>query len=131
MINNLPDGTYVLHEDAAPSGYLTTTDITFVIENGVVSGEVGVHSNSVTMVDDMVLTDVEISKQNLYGKEIAGATLTPTGTDLAGNAVKFSEAAMVLGNGAEFVSDGNALTWVSGTTASVVKSLPDGTYVLH
>ena len=130
-IRNLPDGTYVLHEEAAPSGYLTTTDITFTIENGVVSGEVGVESNSVTMVDDMIKTDVEISKQNVYGKEIAGATLTLTGTDFAGNKVEFTGDALVLGNGAKFVSDGAALTWVSGTTASIVKSLPDGTYVLH
>ena len=130
-IKNLPDGTYVLHEDAAPSGYLVSTDIEFTIENGEVKGEIGVESNSVTMIDDMRVADIALSKQNVYGKEIAGATLTLTGTDLAGNKINFNENALVLGENAKFVSDGDALTWVSGTTASIVKSLPDGTYVLH
>ena len=48
----------MLHEVAAPSGYAVTTDITFTIVNGQVTGNVGVStdSNTVTMVDDMIVT---------------------------------------------------------------------------
>ena len=131
FVKNLPDGTYVLHEVAAPSGYEVTTDMTFTVKDGVISGETGVNGTNITMMDDMILTDVEISKQNLYGKEIAGATLTLTGTDFTGRPVEFFEADVELGRNAKFVSDGDALTWVSGTTASIINALPDGTYVLH
>ena len=131
IVKNLPDGTYVLHEIAAPNGYTVATDITFTIVNGELKGSVGVESNSVTMTDDMIRTDVNISKENVFGKEIAGATLTLNGTDFRGNKVQFSETDVKLGEGAKFVSDGDALTWVSGTSETLVKNLPDGTYVLH
>ncbi|MBO5163375.1 MAG: LPXTG cell wall anchor domain-containing protein, partial [Ruminococcus sp.] len=65
------------------------------------------------------------------GKELAGAELTLTGTDFEGNKVQFSETDVTFGEGAKFVSDGDTLTWVSGSEATLVKNLPDGTYVLH
>ncbi|MBQ1464684.1 MAG: NPXTG-anchored protein, partial [Ruminococcus sp.] len=133
FVNGLGDGTYVLHEVAAPSGYEVTTDITFTIKDGQLSGEVGVQSSSVTMIDDMVLTDVEISKRNTIGEELKGATLTLTGTDLTGREVIFDTEKVTLGKDAELVTDSNGtkLTWVSGSTATMVRGLADGTYVLH
>jgi hypothetical protein len=133
LIEGLEDGTYVLHEVAAPSGYEVATDITFTITDGQVTGNVGVESTSVTMVDDMVLTDVEICKKNTLSEEIAGATLTLTGKDFEGNTVVFDLSDVVLGEGAQLVSEANGqvLTWVSGTTSTFVKNLKDGTYVLH
>ena len=133
FVNGLGDGTYVLHEVAAPSGYEVTTDIIFTIEDGQLSGEVGVQSSSVTMIDDMVLTDVEISKKNTIGEELKGATLTLTGTDLTGREVIFDTEKITLGKEAELVTDSNGtkLTWVSGSTATMVRGLADGTYVLH
>ena len=133
FVNGLGDGTYVLHEVAAPSGYEVTTDITFTIKDGQLSGEVGVQSSSVTMIDDMVLTDVEISKKNTIGEELKGATLTLTGTDLTGREVIFDTEKITLGREAELVTDSNGtkLTWVSGSTATMVRGLADGTYVLH
>ncbi|MDE7225615.1 MAG: hypothetical protein K2N49_01965 [Ruminococcus sp.] len=131
LIKNLPDGTYVLHEVAAPNGYQVATDITFTITNGILTGEVGVSGDSVTMVDDMSGTDVYLSKENVFGSELAGATLTLTGTDFTGHTVEFTQDSLTLGEGAGFVSSGNELTWTSGTTASMVKNLPNGTYVLH
>ncbi|MDE6783764.1 MAG: hypothetical protein K2J26_00065 [Ruminococcus sp.] len=131
LVKNLPDGTYVLHEVTAPNGYQVATDITFTIENGVLTGEVGVSSDSVTMVDDMTVTDVTISKQDIAGKELNGASLTLTGTDFNGNAVEFTQDSLVLGEGAALTSAGTELAWISGKTSSLVKNLPDGTYVLH
>ena len=130
-VKNLPDGTYVLHEVAAPSGYEVTTDMTFTVENGELSGEIGVDSTSVTMMDDMIKTDVTISKENIFSQEIPGATLTLTGVDFTGRPVSFDGADVTLGTGAEFVSDGRHLTWISGTSGTNIKNLPDGTYVLH
>ena len=123
----------MLHEVAAPSGYEVATDITFTITNGQVTGSVGVDSTSVTMIDDMVLTDVEICKKNTLSEEIAGATLTLTGKDFEGNTVVFDLSDVALGEGAKLVSEANGmvLTWVSGTTSTFVKNLKDGTYVLH
>ncbi len=132
-IKNLVDGTYVLHEVAAPNGYEVTTDITFTVENGEISGETGVTSNSVTMIDDMIRTNVEISKQDVFGSEVKGATLTLTGTDLTGRTVKFDVNNIVFGTDAELVSNenGTELKWVSGSTSTLINGLNDGTYVLH
>ena len=133
FVNGLTDGTYVLHETAAPSGYEVTTDIIFTIEDGQLAGEVGVESSSVTMIDDMVLSDVEISKKNTIGDEVKGATLTLTGTDLTGREVIFDISKVALGKEAELVTEtnGTELTWISGSTATMVRGLADGTYVLH
>ena len=132
-IKNLVDGTYVLHEIAAPNGYEVATDITFTVENGEISGETGVTSNSVTMIDDMIETDVVISKQDTFGNEVKGATLTLTGKDQNGNEVIFNVDNVTLGEDAELVSteNGTELKWVSGNTSTLISGLNDGTYVLH
>ena len=54
----LTDGTYVLHEVAAPTGYEVATDITFVIENGnvvSVDGE-ATSDHTIVMVDEAIET---------------------------------------------------------------------------
>ena len=131
FVKNLINGTYTLHEEAAPSGYKVTTDITFTVENGEIKGGSEVSSNSVTMIDDMYMTDVKISKQNILSEEIKGATLTLTGKDVNGNEITFDNE-VELGEGAELItSDGNEIKWISGTTPTFVKNLVDGTYVLH
>lgn len=130
-VKNLPDGTYTLHEIAAPNGYEVATDITFTVSDGKIIGGVEVESSSVTMFDDFRLTEISVSKENVLGKEIAGAELTLTGTDLTGRRVTFEQSDIELGNGAEFKSAGDSLTWISGSDKSVIKNLPDGTYVLH
>ena len=133
LIKGLTDGTYTLHEEAAPSGFVVTTDITFTIENGVLTGGSEVSGNTVTMTDDFFTTDVAISKANTAGEEIAGATLTLTGKDTEGNDVTFDIANVVLGDDAALGdnSDNTKLTWISGTTETLVKNLRNGTYTLH
>ncbi|MBR6986749.1 MAG: hypothetical protein IKH82_01610, partial [Clostridiales bacterium] len=133
FVKGLADGTYTLHEVAAPSGYEVTTDITFTIKNGMVSGDTGVTGNTVTLTDDMTKKDVTISKQNVFSEEIKGARLTLTGTDMTGRKVEFNIDNVVLGKDAELVTreNGNELVWISGSESTQVKGLTDGTYTLH
>jgi hypothetical protein len=132
LIKGLTDGTYVLHEVAAPSGYEVTTDITFTIVDGVVTGT-SVTGSTVEMTDDMITKTIALSKKNTAGTEIAGATLTLTGKDESGNDVVFDITNVELGTDAKLVSteNGTELTFISGTTATLVKELVNGTYVLH
>ena len=84
------------------------------------------------MIDEAaVYPSVDISKINVAGEELAGATLTLTGIDADQNPITFSESAFNPGENAQFVSDGESLVFVSGSSASTVSNLPDGTYILH
>ena len=109
-----------------------TTDITFTIKDGVVTGT-EVTSSTVTMIDEMTTSDIAISKKSTVGDELEGAELTLTGTDSRGNEVVFDITKVELGTGAKLVSteNGKELTWTSGTTSTLVKDLPNGTYTLH
>ena len=69
--------------------------------------------STVVMVDE--LTDISISKQDLGGKELPGATITIFDKD---------------GNVATTV-DGTECSWVSSDTPHEIKGLPAGSYVLH
>ena len=70
-----------------------------------------------------------ISKANVFGDEVKGATLVLTGTDADGNAVTFDLSKVELGNEAAFGdnSDNTKLTWISGSSATIVRDLPNGT----
>ena len=69
---------YVLHEDLAPLGYATASDVEFTVN------ESGVETQDVYMVDE--ITTIEISKQDLGGEELSGAELTLF--DAEGNVVE-------------------------------------------
>ena len=82
IVTKLPAGSYVLHEVAAPEGYVIATDIAFSIDvNNVVAIEnvdaLATDENGVPtiiMVDDT--TKVHITKTDITGdKELAGARL--------------------------------------------------------
>ncbi|MCR5141568.1 MAG: hypothetical protein K6C68_03450 [Ruminococcus sp.] len=60
-------GTYTLHEEYAPDGYVVANDVTFTVSD---NGEI----DKVTMYDDT--TKVKISKRDITNdEELAGATL--------------------------------------------------------
>ena len=111
---SLTMGTYILHEDAAPAGYDVTNDVTFVVAP---NGEVTVDGNkvtSITMVDDLTIRDVDISKVDVYGDELPDAVLT------------VYEASQ----GADELIKGDIVdTWTSDGTAHTI-SVPMGTYIL-
>ena len=93
--------------------------------------------------DDIVLnfkneypsTDVKISKTNLGGQEIDGASLTLTGTVGTGTTpVIFTTEQVTPGRGVtglEVSADGKTLSWLSGTSATTIGNLPNGKYTLH
>ncbi len=128
----LPDGKYTLEESVAPDGYTITGAVEFVIENGkvkssettvVLPGESTVNTGENTVVMRDELSETVISKQNVTGEEIPGAKLKLTNTDGKDLSKATSETALE--------SDGNTISWTSGTSAAVIKGLPDGTYTLE
>jgi len=71
-------GTYTLHEEVSPDGYVVANDVTFTVSD---NGEI----DKVTMYDDT--TKVKISKRDITNdEELAGATLQIIDKD--GNVVK-------------------------------------------
>ena len=77
-------GEYTFHEEAAPTGYLAVTDITFRVNADGTVTVLNTNSNAVEYKDGkLVVTDqydttpkkVTFSKVNLGGEEIAGAQI--------------------------------------------------------
>lgn len=110
---SLYPGTYTLSESKTPVGYSKAEDITFVISpEGTITCD-HLINGVITMVDVKMdvppaETDVSVSKQDIAGKEIAGARLTVKDT-----------------------SNRVVASWISveGKT-HVIKNLPEGDYVL-
>ncbi len=128
----LPDGKYTLEESVAPDGYTITGAVEFIIENGkvktsettvILPGESSVNTESSTVVMRDELSETVISKQNVTGAEIPGAKLVLTNTD--GKDLSGVKSETVL------ESEGNTVSWTSGTEAAVLRGLPDGTYKLE
>ena len=76
------DEEYTLHEEAGPAGYTTVTDIRFTVDadnkvklNGTsTDGDVEVAADGTIVITDKKTT-VTVSKQDVGGKEIAGAKI--------------------------------------------------------
>ena len=124
---NLAPGTYTFHEEAAPTGYLKVTDITFQVKHdGTVEvtnvGEkdakgqantVATNGSTVTVTDkdDDLPRKVTFSKVNLGGTEIAGAEIKIyKGEKAEGDAVE---------------------SWTSEAGKSKDINLAPGTYTFH
>lgn len=113
----LKAGTYSLRETITPDNtlYKISSDVTFKVDadgkvtlvgsNGTVSG------TTVTMTDDFITHKIKISKVNIAGKEIDGATLCITGNAKSGVEIE-------------------KLTWVSSKDSAHYVELPEGTYTL-
>ena len=75
-IRNLPNGTYTLHEVAAPNGYETVSDIEFTLKDGkVLIGGTEQKDNKIVMVDDYSLLNIRFHANKAYKDE--------AGTDVA------------------------------------------------
>ena len=144
FIRNLPDGEYTLKEENAPEGYKVATKITFKITGGkitVTSSDASVLSKEadgtykITMVDEAVPSnDLSISKKDVAGEELPGATLKLTGKDVNGKAVVFDRSKVQLGNGAKMTpatGTTEELIFTSGSSATLIPGLPDGEYELE
>ena len=138
VLEGIPDGSYILEENIAPDRYTVTESIEFIVEKGTVrradqsvpgpeESKVDSKTNSVTMVD--APSEVHIKKTDTAGKEIPGAKLilklvksSETGADLLSSDVE--------GGASEIVITADSVSFVSGETETVVKSIPDGDYTL-
>ena len=124
---NLAPGTYTFHEEAAPTGYLKVTDITFQVKHdGTVEvtnvgekdskgeeNKVATNGSTVTVTDkdDDLPRKITFSKVNLAGEEIAGAKIQIfRGEKVAGNPVA---------------------EWTSKAKQSHVLDLTPGVYTFH
>ena len=124
---NLAPGTYTFHEEAAPTGYLKVTDITFQVkQDGTVEvtnvgekdskgeeNKVVINGSTVTVTDkdDDLPRKVTFSKVNLGGTEIAGAQIKIfKGNKAQGQAVE---------------------SWTSEAGKSKELNLAPGTYTFH
>ena len=124
---NLAPGTYTFHEEAAPTGYLKVTDITFKVKtDGTVEvtnvgekdskgedNKVVTNGSTVTVTDkdDDLPRKITFSKVNLAGEEIAGAKIQIfRGEKVAGNPVA---------------------EWTSKANQSHVLDLTPGVYTFH
>ncbi|WP_347905778.1 SpaA isopeptide-forming pilin-related protein [Enterococcus cecorum] len=77
---NLAPGSYTFHEEAAPNGYLAVTDFTFTVKaDGTVelgeTSDAKVKDGKVVVTDQADKKEVVFSKQDIAGKEIAGAQI--------------------------------------------------------
>ena len=115
-------GTYTLHEESTPdNNYVLAQDITFKVDS---EGKVTVDGKPVervTMVDEYNTHPINISKVDIGGNEIAGASMKITGTP-TGSESEITPIEWVSG------SDGNN---EDGTLKNHVVSLQPGTYTLH
>ena len=124
---NLAPGTYTFHEEAAPTGYLKVTDITFQVKHdGTVEvtnvgekdskgeeNKVATNGSTVTVTDkdDDLPRKITFSKVNLAGEEIAGAKIQIfRGEKVAGSPVA---------------------EWTSKANQSHVLDLTPGVYTFH
>lgn len=130
--------TYTIHEDAAPAGFKVASDIKFTIDgNGkitYISAEAySTSSNTgrkIVMLDKEIPTaDATISKvETNAGSEIPGAELTVATTDTT---IDLSNLTVTLGTDATLVEKTtDKITFISGTTDTIIKKLPQGTYTL-
>ena len=111
---SLRPGTYSLHEEAVPDSnvYVQASDISFVV---TADGKVkvnGAEVSKITMVDEYTFHDVEMSKADVNGHEIAGAQLKVTGRETGSSA------------------DITPITWTSEDGKNKTVSLRPGTYTM-
>ena len=110
----LRPGTYTLHEEAVPDSnvYVQASDIGFVV---TADGKVKVNGadvDKVTMIDEYVFHDVEMSKADVNGHEITGAQLKVTGRETGA------------------LTDITPITWTSENGKNKTVSLRPGTYTM-
>ena len=124
---NLAPGTYTFHEEAAPTGYLKVTDITFQVKHdGTVEvtnvGEKdakGEENKVVTNGSTVTVTD----KDDDLPRKITFSKVSLGGTEIAGAEIKIYKGEKAEGNAVE--------SWTSEAGKSKELNLTPGTYTFH
>ena len=140
VVLTLPDGTYILTEETAPSGYVKITETTFTVKGGKVTkttsnNDVTVSGTVVTALDaaDGIPTPpvVAFSKKDMIarssgrGSELTGATMVLSTTDAG---IDFTT--LAYSGGSDIVAEEKSITWKTTTTQFKI-CLPDGKYSLE
>ncbi|MBR2283558.1 MAG: DUF11 domain-containing protein, partial [Ruminococcus sp.] len=141
IFSGLPAGMYRMVETRKPDGYekieekaeikfkVETDGTVAIIEDADGDGHVTASESSIVMKDDATIGIGKFDAAD--SKELKGATLTLTGKNDEED-ITFDISNVTLGTGAELITkeNGTALEWKSGTTDTLIKNLPDGTYTL-
>ena len=128
ILNGLPDGEYVMHEEGAPEGYQYAEDIIFRLNKNVLCDSHGNKVDMIVMFDEAKTGSATISKQDIAGKELADANITITSSDVADLSKVTRTSAS---GGKDFKVSSKKISWTSTTKPLILEGLPDGTYTLH
>ena len=133
-IKNLPEGSYILTETAAPQGYKVASVIEFTIDSdgNVTTTETSCKSTpeqkaaGIIVMLDEAMPNVTISKKALNGQdELPDATLK-----LESNTTGVDFSKLTVTGGSEVAKTASAITWKTAATAVTVEKLPAGSYIL-
>ncbi|MBQ8725148.1 MAG: hypothetical protein IJY74_05705, partial [Oscillospiraceae bacterium] len=133
-IIGLKDGTYTLHEETAPNGYLTVSDFTFTIKDGkvdttntvnVTDGAVKLEEGKIIVMDEKKF--ITVSKRDFANAETAlEAKFELSVAAVAGNTASLDG---VTAGGVKAADGATSITFTGSDTK--ITGLKDGTYNLH
>ena len=124
---NLAPGTYTFHEEAAPTGYLKVTDITFQVKTDGTVEVTNVGEKDSKGEDNKVVTNgstvTVTDKDDDSPKAITFSKVNLGGTEIAGAQIKIYKGDKAEGNPVE--------SWTSEAGKSKELNLAPGTYTFH
>ncbi|WP_185760516.1 prealbumin-like fold domain-containing protein, partial [Streptococcus gordonii] len=124
---NLAPGTYTFHEEAAPTGYLKVTDITFQVKTDGTVEVTNVGEKDSKGEDNKVVTNgstvTVTDKDDDSPKAITFSKVNLGGTEIAGAQIKIYKGDKAEGQAVE--------SWTSEAGKSKELNLAPGTYTFH
>ena len=124
---NLAPGTYIFHEEAAPTGYLKVTDITFQVKHDGTVEVTNVGEKDSKGEDNKVVTDgskvTVTDKDDDLPRKITFSKVSLGGTEIAGAQIKIYKGDKAEGTAVE--------SWTSEAGKSKDLNLAPGTYTFH
>lgn len=126
VLSGLPEGSYVLHENAAPAGYIVAQDISFRID---ASGRVRLPEGGAAAGNKLIMTDnrtyVILKKSDITeSPQIPGASMEITsasGSDLS---------SVTVYNGRDVSASNGHLNFTTTSREAEIRGLPAGRYIL-
>ncbi|MCY7137987.1 SpaA isopeptide-forming pilin-related protein [Streptococcus gordonii] len=124
---NLAPGTYIFHEEAAPTGYLKVTDITFQVKHDGTVEVTNVGEKDSKGEDNKVVTDgskvTVTDKDDDLPRKITFSKVSLGGEEIAGAQIKIYKGDKAEGQAVE--------SWTSEAGKSKDLNLAPGTYIFH
>ena len=124
---NLAPGTYTFHEEAAPTGYLKVTDITFQVKHDSTVEVTNVGEKDAKGEENKVVTDgskvTVTDKDDDSPKTITFSKVNLGGTEIAGAQIKIFKGDKAEGDAVE--------SWTSEANKSKDINIAPGTYTFH